>query len=874
MKRIAIIFLVTIGFSSMVMAQHSIKGRVVDEEMKPIAFTTVVLLNPVDSTMKYFGVTKTDGLYQIKNIKPAKYLMQFSFSGMQSVYELVTIPSQKGEDFGDKVLLPITLDEVIVEAELIPIKFKTDTLEYDAKAFKTRAGASVEELLEKLPGVEVDEAGNVKAQGEDVTKVLVDGKEFFGNDPKVATKNLPADALDKVQVLDRKSDQAAFTGIEDGVRDRTINLILNEDHKKGYFGEINAGAGTQGSYKTQAKIYRFSSTIQTAVLGMLNNINEFGFTNKGNNAFGQGIKGINESFAGGLNLSYNTEAGDRYYLSYLGNSRKKDLKEETSTQNFLENGNYNQLAELIESERDRPHDIDFGINHSFGKTQKLILKGDVTAGSNRTLSQSLINSDLDANPINRLSNNTINNSDELAINVNGSYSIKLNGDDTQLSTRYALSYSENESVLDWTNITTLFDPAGINTIHQLRNNNTDVLAFSATPTFTQKLNKYWAIDIGTRVAINNSNLNRTEGEFNDGGDLINGSIPAFSADQTIIQPELTFRRGTLKKQFSIGFKGYTNQFDKVLTGVSSSKPQYFFLTPSLFFRNNYRSGRRVEIRYGTSIGMPSANQLFPIANTLNQLAVYQGNLALKPEYRHNLNFTWSIFDEFSFTSLFVRLNGSYTKDKISFSQNVNDQLIQTTMPVNVDNAQVFNSYIGFSAPIRSLGINMSITWRETWTRNRSLINDQENVNTNLTHMVDLNFQNRSKDKVNIRVGGSISFTESQFSIAEIPDNNFFNTSYYMNLRYTPGKRWNLQTNATVTNFNSQSFSESVSIPLITASMSYAFMQAEKASLTLKGFDLLNKFVGIQRISNGNYLQQKEWNTIGQYFMLTFAYRFR
>ena len=732
----------------------------------------------------------------------------------------------------------------------------------------------MEELLEKLPGIEVDESGNVKAQGEDVTKVLVDGKEFFGNDPKVATKNLPAMAIDKVQVLDLKSDQAAFTGIEDGVRERTINLVLKEDHKRGYFGEINGGAGTQGSYKTQAKIYRFSSTIQTAVLGMYNNINEFGFTNKGNNTFGRSIKGINESFAGGLNLSYNTKTGDRYYLSYLGNSRKKKLEEETSTQNFLENGTYNQLSELIESERDKPHDIDFGINHSFGTTQKLILKGDITAGSNRVFSQSLTNSDLNANPVNTLNNNTINNSDELAVNAVGSYSIKLKGNDTQLSTRYSLNYNKNKSVLDWTNITTLFDPSGINTIHQLRNNNTDRFAFSVTPTFTQKLSKYWSIDIGARIAVNNNNLNRTEGQFNDEGDLIDAGIPGFSTDETIFQPELTFRRGSLKKQVSVSFKGYTSQFEKELTAVSSEKPKYFFLTPSIFFRNNYRSGRRVEMRYNTSIGMPSANQLFPIANTLNQLAVYEGNLALRPEYRHNLNLTWSIFDEFSFTSLFIRLSGNYTKDKISFSQNVDDQLIQTTRPVNVDNSQYLISYIGFSAPIRSLGVDINITSRETWTRNISLINTKENVNTNLTHMLDLNFQNRTKDKVSIRVGGSISFTESQFSIAEIPDNNFFNTSYYAYFRYSPTNKWNFQTKAIVTNFNSQSFNESVTIPLITASLSYSFMQAEKASLTVKGFDLLNKFVGIQRISNSNYLVQQEWNTIGQYFMLTFAYRFR
>jgi len=289
------IIVIVLGSSIPCFAQNSIKGRVIDENGEPLTFAAVVLLSPADSTVQYFDVADYEGYYQIKNIKPGNYLMQYSFVGMEVIYEKVTIPSDLGEDFGDKMMKVdiMVTDEVVVLAERIPIQIRTDTVAFDARAFKTKPGAVVEDLLKKLPGVEVDKAGNIKALGEDVTKVLVDGKEFFGSDPKVATKNLPADAIDEVQVYDKKSEIAEFMGIDDGVLDRTINLLLNEDSKKGYFGKEQLGGGTGDHYKTGGQIFRFSSKFQSALLGMYNNVNEFRFSAQGTNEFGQVVNGLN-----------------------------------------------------------------------------------------------------------------------------------------------------------------------------------------------------------------------------------------------------------------------------------------------------------------------------------------------------------------------------------------------------------------------------------------------------------------------------------------------------------------------------------------------------------------------------------------------------
>ncbi len=260
--------------------QYTIKGFVIDEKASPMQYATVALMNLVDSTLEYFSVTNSEGLFEIKNIRQGKYLLQSAYMGYQTNNRSIDIPFINQGNIGAIRMIPIPMNlrETEIIGERIPILIKKDSIEYDAGAFKTKPDAVVEDLLKKLPGVEVDRAGNIKAQGEKVKNVLIDGKEFFGNDPKIATKNLPADAIKKVQIYDKKSDEAELTGIDDGSRDKTINLLLKDGKKKAWLGDIQAGAGSQDHYQTSAKAYRFTQKTQFALLGMLNNINQFGFS--------------------------------------------------------------------------------------------------------------------------------------------------------------------------------------------------------------------------------------------------------------------------------------------------------------------------------------------------------------------------------------------------------------------------------------------------------------------------------------------------------------------------------------------------------------------------------------------------------------------
>ncbi|SOD98761.1 outer membrane beta-barrel family protein [Spirosoma fluviale] len=275
-----------IGIKSFAQSSGTISGQVVDSlTRKPLLEASVSLLSGKDSSLVNFGITDGEGRFSFPKIAEGQYRVLVTYVGYRSRARRVSVTkTDPSPNLGavDLVAQSQTLTEVSVQGERAPIAVKGDTLEFNAGSFKTRPNAQVEELLKKLPGVEVDRDGTVKAQGQTVTKVLVDGKPFFGNDPKMATRNLPADIIDKVQLFDQSSEQSAFSGVDDGDREKTINITTKKDKRKGSFGQQTIGVGPKpgddARYSGRVSLNRFNNGRQISVLGMANNVNQQGFT--------------------------------------------------------------------------------------------------------------------------------------------------------------------------------------------------------------------------------------------------------------------------------------------------------------------------------------------------------------------------------------------------------------------------------------------------------------------------------------------------------------------------------------------------------------------------------------------------------------------
>ena len=283
MIRIAFCFLL-LCFSHATSAQNpgAISGTCVDTILKqPVSDVTITILQRKDSSLVTFGRSNQDGAFQIQYLPKGIYRILATHIGYRNYSKNFEITdSSKQIDAGFVVMTSkaAVLDEVTITQESPPVIFKNDTIEFNAGSFKTKPNAVVEDLLKKLPGVQVDKDGKIKANGEEVKKILVDGKEFFGNDPKIASKNLPSDIVDKVQVFDKKSDQSQFTGFDDGNSTKTINLTLKSDKKNGMFGRASAAPGNKGRYQGSFNLNSFNGEEQISALGMANNTNKKGFS--------------------------------------------------------------------------------------------------------------------------------------------------------------------------------------------------------------------------------------------------------------------------------------------------------------------------------------------------------------------------------------------------------------------------------------------------------------------------------------------------------------------------------------------------------------------------------------------------------------------
>ena len=380
MKNLYISFIVLTSFS-LNAQQYNIKGQIQDIEKNNLLGAVVVALNPADSVMVSYAVTENDGKFILTDVTKGKYVIQITYIGFGTLERLVELTlNKKSLDLGVVTMNQegTMLDAVTISTEYVPIKVSKDTLEFNADAFKTQPNAIVEDLLRKLPGVEVEADGTIKVKGEEVKAVTVDGKEFFGKDPKMATRNLPADAVKRVQVFDKKSKNAQFTGVDDGLEERTINLELKEDNKNGYFGNVLGGYGTDSRYEGKTMVNRFGPKTQLSFLGSLNNLNNSGVSasdfasmsggggggNRNLNfntgvpiSFGQNNNGETNSITAGININQDFGKKNKFNLSYYLTQSGTDLRQNSFTNSFLPSGNL--LSNKFSSNDSK------GLNHNF-----------------------------------------------------------------------------------------------------------------------------------------------------------------------------------------------------------------------------------------------------------------------------------------------------------------------------------------------------------------------------------------------------------------------------------------------------------------------------------------------------------------------------
>jgi len=492
---------------------YKIKGNVTDTIGEPLIGATVVLLTAKDSMLTYFVSTDEKGFFELKSITKGKYIFQASYTSYNKFEEPIElIGNKKSFNKGTIKLTKIAYDlkTVEIKGERVPVQFVNDTLIYDALAFDPGKNTTVEELLKKMPGIEVDEKGDIKAQGKRVEKVTVDGKEFFGNDPKMATQNLPAEAVKKVKVFDKKSDFAETTGIDDGKEKKTIDLELKEDHKNGVFGKLTAGYGTKDTYLAKATINKYNPKTRISLIAKTNNTSKEGFsfmdfanmngglqeafqsTGELNfNGYSRNNQGVYTVFDAGLNINYNPKKGFDLGVSYFLNKKNNFVLMIESKQNFLPGFEHESLSNSEETNNLFNHNINTLLKYDINKNNKI--KWNIKFNNNN------------ADNIGKDTLSIVNNFDELSNYQEGgnigensglrafsylTYSSKFKKKGRAIFTKITGNYSKNDKFNEIFSFNKYYKDSSefeIDSIYQRHDNFTNNTSFNGSFAYTEPL---------------------------------------------------------------------------------------------------------------------------------------------------------------------------------------------------------------------------------------------------------------------------------------------------------------------------------------------------------------------------------------------------
>jgi hypothetical protein len=881
----------------------SLTGSLIDPDANPLSSATVMLLNRADSSIVNFTVSDGRGFFGLKNLSKGEYQLKITFVGFQTFVENIDI-NESDIQTGNIAMRIATkeLEELVVAGEKVPVTVKQDTIEFNAGSFKTRANASVEDLLKKLPGLEVDNDGTVKAQGENVQRVTVDGREFFGRDPKLATRNLPANAIDKVQVFDKKSDQTEFTGIDDGQREKTINLELKEENRNGAFGNVTAGGGTADRFESKASVNRFTKTRQLSFLGMANNVNEQGFSlddymnfsgssqqmmggggmrieindNNMNGvplSTGDNQNGITSNYAGGLNLNSNFGTKTKLGGSYFFNHIDQDVSNSLNRINYLPTGNYTFNQTSRQKNTSNNHRLNVIVDQRIDSANSIKLNASISSLNSRSniLSQSQT---LDAN-------GTLQNESDRATIMDGA-GINLN---SNLLFRHKFpkkgrSFSVNTSL-----VINDFDNAGsVGSLNQfyvgtsetenISQSNTQVneaLSYAVTSSYTEPLGGRKYLEVNYSYGVNANDVNRSvwdeSGTLQTFDSLLSNK---YVSKYIFNRPGLNLRLIRQKFNVSLGVAWQSTQLNGDLIYQETAINRSFDnVLPTMRFNYDFSNFKHFSLDYETAMQEPNIQDLQPVVNNNDPLNLVLGNPELQPGYSHQLRGIFTLFDPGTFINFFSFVNATYTTDAISSSQEVDENLVRTTKPVNVKNNYSMDATIHFGFPLKKIKSRVGIRTSAVTSNGITLLNNVENSIQRATLGGMIRYSFSLDDVYNLDLSASIEEQRSEYQF-DVQDQLFVNKTYEAESNLKMLKNYQFNAQFQFMDYRSKTTEFSQAIPFLNVSFS-RFLLKNKGEFKVGVNNLLDKSINITQTTNTNYLEQRTSNNIGRFFMMSFTY---
>lgn len=923
-----------IMISNHLIAQYKLSGIIFDKTDKTSGLpgVTVALTSKSDTTQKKGAVTDEEGHFIIENISAGKYRLQISYVGYKQSERNIDIQN-KDIELNSIELSPssTTLSNVTIEGKQVRAEQLGDTTQFNAGAYKTNPDANAEDLVTKMPGV-TSENGTLKVNGENVKQVLVDGKPFFGDDPATAMKNLPAEVIDKIQVFDKLSDQAQFTGFDDGNSQKTINIQTKAGKNNGQFGKIYAGYGTDKRYIAGANVNMFKGNRRISMIGMSNNINQQNFSTedllgvtgtssgqgrggssnfqRGGNNFRRGggnrgggndasnfmvgqQSGIAATHAIGLNYSDNWGKKVKVSGSYFYNNANTNTNT-TLERNYItqaDNGlKYNETSTT--NSKNQNHRINFRLEYEKDSSNSIIITPRLSTQQNNTTSSlSGTNMLADKTPVSSTKNSTTN--DNIGYNFSNNilyrhkYLKKGRTLSLNLSTQY--NYKTTDAQLYSQNNAGLTDT---NDIDQQSGLTSDGYSISPNITYTEPVTKTGQLQISYNPSYTKNTSAKATNNFDSLSDAYT-DLDTFLSNKfentyTTHNGGLSYRINDNKLRAAIGFNAQYAMLEGVQTyhHYNSLEKSFTSLLPNAMFNYRFSNAKNLRIFYRTNTNAPSISQLQNVVDNSNPLFLRSGNPNLKQDYQHSLSMRYGATNTKTARSFFVFANVGITKDYIANATYlpkkdttlINDVIVapgsQLSMPVNMDGYFSGRTFVTYGFPIALIKSNLNLNGGVNYNRIPTLINSSTNLANNYTMNGGLTVGSNISEKIDFSVSYSGNYTIVKNSLQKQSDNTYYfqNTSLKFNWLFGKGFVFNTNLNHSLYTGLSQSFNQS--FLLWNASFGYKFFKDRSLEAKVSVYDILNQNRAINRTVTETYIEDSHTNVLRQYFMLNLTYTLR
>ncbi|HEX7845350.1 MAG TPA: outer membrane beta-barrel family protein [Chitinophagaceae bacterium] len=915
MRKPAILLFSMLFASIFSYSQSSLKGTVTDSvEKKTPANAVVSVMRSADSVLVKFARTDKDGHFQFNSLKTGKYIIMITHPYMGDYFDAIDLNAPI-VDLGKVYVTPKSklLAEVIIKSGA-PIRIKGDTTVYTADSFKVRPGANVEELLRRLPGIQVDKNGQITAMGERVKKVLVDGEEFFGSDPGIATKNLRADVVKEVEVFDKKSDQAEFTGIDDGVKDKTINLKLKDDKKKGYFGKIEAGGGLPDKYNNSAMLNAFKGKRKLAAYGIMSNTGQTNLDWQDAQNYGGGSENMesgvsddggmwismssgDEDYWGGRNgIPTNWNGGLHFNNKYNNNKQSVNAGYKFSKVNapgitstfskiFLNDTSWstNSITDRFSST----------VKHAFNLTAEFTLdsmnslkwtsrfNNNNSRTTNDYLAEALDIDDKLINKNNRISNNESDNNNFTSTLLWRKKFKKLSRT-LSVNTDFSWNNSKNDGLL-FSRID--YYDKGVylryDSIDQQNIRNSEGKSFTTKAAYTEPLMKDTYLELSYAFNYYNNDNERITNVKDGTGkytEEIDSLTNFFTFNRLVHTPGLNFRVNKKKYNFSFGSSvGFSHFIQKNITEELESEYNFTNYFPRASFTYKFKPSQNLRFNYNGSTTAPTLEQLQPTTVNTDPLNIYIGNPDLKQAFRHSFNAGYNSYNVLKEKNIWTNLSVNFTDNAFTQFSSI-DSGVRTYQTVNVDGIYNLNFFGDYGFKIKdtkwrlgfgpTLNVNKNIDFVQQGGSPVAV----KNVTKTNSYGLRINVSQYVENKFNFHIGPNFTWNRSHASVNTNANAEYWQINGWASGEATLPKGFDIGTDLNY-QFRQKDdrFPTNNSFTTWNAFVRKRLLKENALELKFGVYDILNQNRGYNRNFNSYSFTETYYNTLRRFWLFTVTY---